>query len=316
MKFQTVYALQKTGHLLAVLLLVTLGVTALLSHGGTVAAQILGPNATQEQVDQLNGQLGLDQPLLARYWDWVQSAFGGDLGHSLLTRVPVTEVITTGFSVTLELMILGLGIALVVAVPLAAFTARHAGGKVDTVATGVSSLFMSLPSFVLAIVLLWVFAVQLQWLPVGGWVPFTEDPVANLQSAMLPATTLALHPMATFYRVLRSDMITTLQQDFVLTARSKGLDTRYILFRHALRPSLTTLVTMLGLSVGALITGAVISEVIFRLPGIGSAMVNAVTQRDVPIVQGLVLVIAVAYVIVNATVDIVQALIDPRVQTR
>ncbi|WP_067134926.1 ABC transporter permease [Microtetraspora malaysiensis] len=311
----TTFVAKKLSHLLAVVLLVSLGVTALLSQGGTVAAQILGPNANAGQIAELERQLGLDRPFAERYLSWLADAVRGDLGESLLTHVPVTEVIANGFAVTFELMVLGLGIALLVAVPLAAYTARNVGGKIDTIATGVSSLFMSLPSFVLAIGLLYVFAVRLGMLPVSGWVPLTEDPVGNLRSAILPSLVLALHPMATFFRVLRSDMITTLQQDFVLTARAKGLNTAYILLRHALRPSLTTLVSLAGLSIGSLMTGAVISEVIFRLPGMGSAIVNAVTQRDVPIVQGLVLLVALTYVVVNTLVDILQAVIDPRVQT-
>lgn len=306
--------LRKVAHLIAVLFLVTIGVAALLSAGGSAAYQILGPNATPEQITELEHQLGLDQPFLQRYFDWLGDVLHGDFGQSLLTGAPVTDIIVDGLTVTAELVILGLLVALVVSVPLAAYAARHAGGKVDVAATAVASLFMSLPSFVLAIALLYVFAVQLAWLPVGGWTPISEGLGENLRSVTLPALVLALHPMATFFRVLRADMITTLQQDFVLTARSKGLDTRYILLRHALRPSLTSLLTMAGLSIGTLITGAVISEVIFRLPGVGSAMVDAVNEKDVPIVQGLVLVVALTYVVVNAAVDLIQTVVDPRVQ--
>lgn len=310
------FSLRKLLHLVAVAFLVTLAVTGLLSLiPGSAAAIILGAGARPEQVDRLNEQLGLTRPFLERYGDWVSGVLRGDFGSSLLTRAPVTDLIATGLSVTLQLVLMGLGMALLVAIPLAAYTARHPGGRLDTAANAVASALMSVPTFVLGLGLLFVFAVQIPMLPVGGWVPFTQDPWGNLQSAFLPALVLAAHPMAQFFRVLRTDMITTLQQDFVLTARSKGLPTRYVLMRHALRPSLTTLVTLAGLALGALISGAVIAEVIFRLPGLGSMTVSAVTNRDIPVVQGMVTVIAITYVLINAFVDILQALIDPRVRT-
>lgn len=299
-------------HLVGVMLIVTFAVTALVSMGSTAAAQILGPTVTPDEVRQLEDELGLNDPIPVRYLSWLGSALTGDLGKSLISGLPVTEAITSGAAVTVELALVGLLLALVVAVPAAALAARRPGGVIDTVANAFSSLFVSLPSFVLAIGVLFALAIKLKLFPVSGWVPFTENPGLNLSAIFLPGLVLALHPMATFYRVLRSDMITTLQQDFILTARSKGLGTRYVMLWHAMRPSLTTLVTMLGLSIGQLMTGAVIAEYIFRLPGIGSTLVSATLQKDVPIVQGLVLLIALVYVVVNAVVDVIQGALDPR----
>lgn len=305
---------RKVGHLSLVLIIVTFTVTVLLSRSSSAASQILGPNATAEQIATLEAQLGLDQPAIVQYFTWAGNALQGDLGQSLLNRAPVTQTIANGMEVTFTLIFLSLLMAMIVAVPLAAYAARHPGGLLDTICNGASSFFIAIPSFVLALVLLLLFSVGLGWFPVSGWVPLTEDVLASVRSFFLPALAIALTPMATFYRLLRSDMITTLQQDFVLTAKSKGLSTRYILVRHALRPSLTTVVTMLGLSVGMLITGAVLAESIFRLPGLGSSMVNAVTKGDLPVVQGLVLVIALIYILTNAAVDFIQTLIDPRIQ--
>ncbi|MEV4900933.1 ABC transporter permease [Citricoccus sp. NPDC055426] len=306
--------LRKVVHLSLVLVIVTFSVTVLLSRSSNAASQILGPNATAEQIATMKAQLGLDQPVIVQYLTWVGNALQGDLGRSLLNKAPVTQTISNGMEVTFTLIFLSLFMALVIAVPLAAYAARHPGGLLDTLCNAASSFFIAMPSFVLALLLLLVFSVNLGWFPVSGWVPITEDVIASVRSFFLPALAIALTPMATFYRLLRSDMITTLQQDFVLTAKSKGLSTRYILVRHALRPSLTTVVTMLGLSVGMLITGAVLAESIFRLPGLGSSMVNAVTKGDLPVVQGLVLVIALIYILTNAAVDFIQTLIDPRIQ--
>lgn len=314
LRFQLVFGAKKLAHLVVVLLIVTFAVTVLLSRGSSAAAQILGPNATPEQVAVLEAQLGLDQPALVQYVTWLGNALQGDLGRSLLNGAPVMQVIANGLEVTFTLIAVSMVMAMVVAVPLAAYASRHPGRFLDNICTAGSSLLISVPSFVLALLLLLLFSIQLGWFPISGWVSPLDDIAGSMRALFLPALSIALTPMAIFYRLLRSDMITTLQQDFILTARSKGLPTRYILMRHALRPSLTTVVTMLGLSVGMLITGAVLSETIFRLPGLGSSMVGAVTKGDLPVVQGLVLVIALIYIVVNTLVDIVQAIIDPRVQ--
>lgn len=314
-KFHASFVARKLLHLVLVLVIVTFSVTVLLSRSSNAANQILGPNATAEQIATLEARLGLDQPVIVQYFSWITGAVQGDLGRSLLNGEPVVQAVSNGLEVTFTLIFLSLAMALIVAIPLAAYAARHPGKLLDTVCNAASSLFISIPSFVLALVLLLIFSVSLGWFPISGRVPFTSDPLASLRSFFLPALAIALTPMATFYRLLRSDMITTLQQDFILTAKSKGLTTRYILMRHALRPSLTTVVTMLGLSIGMLITGAVLSETIFRLPGLGSSMVNAVIRGDLPMVQGLVLVIALIYIVVNTAVDIIQTFIDPRVQS-
>lgn len=309
------YLLRRGLHLVLVLLLVTVAVSALLDlMPGDPALTILGTTASKADVAALDHQLGLDRPFAVRYASWLAASVHGDLGQSVITKQPVLQAIEQGLPITLEIVALALVIALAVAVPVAAYCARRPGGATDVTATGLSSVLLSLPAFVGGIVLLYLLAVVVPVVPVGGWVAFTEDPAANLHAAILPAVVIALGPCAGFFRVLRADMITTLQQDFVLTARAKGLPTRYILLRHALRPSLFTLVTTAGLTVGGLISASFIVDVIFQLPGLGNITVQAINTKDIPIVQGVTVFIAFVYVAANAVVDLTYAVLDPRVQ--
>ncbi|QYN39603.1 ABC transporter permease [Pseudonocardia sp. DSM 110487] len=299
------------------LFLITLFTTAMVDlMPGSPALAMLGDQATPEQIARLDEQLGLDQPFLVRYRDWLAAALGGDLGTSLRMGLPVTTAIAQRFPVTLEIALLSVVMALLIAVPLGLFAGARAGGRLDRAATALSSALLSLPGFAAAVLLIYLLAVKARLFPVGGWVPFTEDPIGNLRFAFLPALSLALMEAAVYFRLLRSDVISTLQEKFVLSARARGLPPGYVLFRHVLRPSLFSLTTVAGLSMGRLLGGAVIVESLFALPGLGFLVIQSVPFQDIPTIQGIVVVVAVIYVLINIVVDVSYSIIDPRIRTR
>lgn len=302
-------------HVIIVLLLVSFG-TLLLSEliPGDPVLTILGENATPEQITAVRHDLRLDQAIPQRYVTWLGDVFTGDLGRSVISNRDVADSIRQALPITLELAIMALVMALAVAVPLAMYSAYRANGIVDRLVNFVASTFISTPSFLSALVLVFFFSLTFRIFPVVGWVPLTEDPIDNLRHAFLPALTLALTEMAVFTRLLRSDMIATLQEDFIVAARAKGLPTWYLLLRHALRPSSFSLLTLAGLSVGRIIGGAVVVERIFALPGVGSMAVQAILNKDLPSLQGVVIFVAVAYVVLNLLVDTAYSLLDPRVR--
>jgi peptide/nickel transport system permease protein len=310
-------ALRRVPQLLATLLIIsflTYMLTSLLP--GDPALQILGAdNITDEQIDAVHEELGLDDPLPVRYLNWLRDALGGDLGRSFRTNQDVFEAITERLPVTLQVGGMAILIGLAVALPLGAYTALRANGAVDKWTTAVTFGLLSIPSFMLALLFIYVFAVNLGWFPATGWTRMTDDLVENLKGAIMPAMSLAVAEIAAYTRLLRTDMIATLQQDFVLMAKSKGMSQRFILFRHAMRPSSLSLITVLGLNVGGLIGGAVLVETIFALPGVGRLLVDSVNQRDLVMVQGIVLFVATSYVVVNFVVDVVYAAVDPRIRT-
>jgi peptide/nickel transport system permease protein len=282
---------------------------------GCVECQVLGPDAMDEEsVAAVRADLRLDDPVPVRYAAWLGDAVTGDLGRSYRTRQEVSEAIVERLPVTLELVGLGLGSSLAVSLPLGILTAYRAGGVLDRLVTGVTFGLLAVPSFMMGLLLIYLFAVSWGWLPSTGWTPLTEDPVENLRTALMPSLALALGQIAVFTRVLRADMIATLQEDFVLAARAKGLPARHVLVHHALRPSSFSLLTVSALTVGTLLGGAVIVEQLFALPGLGRLLFDAIFQRDLLIVQGVVLVVTVAFVLINALVDVLYAVLDPRVR--
>ncbi|MCF8051918.1 MAG: ABC transporter permease [Desulfobacterales bacterium] len=281
---------------------------------GDAAYQIAGDTATLEDVQAIREELGLNRSLVLRYMNWLADVARGDLGVSYLTREPVREAIMARLPVTIELMIAAQLIALVLSVPAGIYSGYRPRSCIDRILGSTSFAVMSIPVFVMALVLIYLFALKLGWLPATGYVPLSADPVANIRSMLLPALSIALVEWVPLMRVLRSDMIDTLHEDYILMARSKGLPTHTILFRHALRPSLFTLVTLFGIQVGHLIGGALIVETIFALPGIGRLLIGAIFSRDIIVVQGCILFIAVAYVAVNFLVDISYTLLDPRIR--
>ena len=297
--------------LLAVTLLTFL-IAALLP--GDLAYVMLGDQATPEKVAALHKQMGYDLPLWQRYLHWLGNVVLGDLGRSFRTGETVLGAVLDRLPVSIELMILAQVIAFSIGVPLAILCAVNRGGALDRVLTGVAFGKLSMPSYLVAILLIYLFAVRLNWLPATGYVPFGEDPLANLRSFLLPALTLGFGEWPVLMRVLRSDMIATLQEDYIAMAKAKGLRPARILLVHALKPSSLTLVTVAGINIGRLIGGALIVESIFALPGIGRLLVGSIYARDFIIMQGVVLFVAAAFVIVNFMVDMLYALLDPRIR--
>ncbi|MFV2176065.1 ABC transporter permease [Actinomadura sp. LOL_016] len=305
----------RVGRALLVVLLVSFAVVGLMTLApGSVASVILGENATPEAIAALNAELGVDRPFLAQYLDWLGNAVRGDLGTSPLTGQPVTEAITERLPVTLQLAVMALLIALVVAVLLAVASAVRPGSMVDRAINVVSSVFLSVPAFIAGPVLIYVLALQLGWFPVIGWSDLGEGLGANLRGALLPAISIALIEIAAFHRVLREDLIGTLREDFVGAARAKGMGPSYVMFRHALRPSSMSLITLAGINLGRLVGGTVIVESLFLLPGLGQLLTTSIVSRDLITVQGVVVFVAVVYVVINTVVDLSYRLIDPRVR--
>lgn len=298
-----------------VLLLVSVG-TFLLIHlvPGNPAATILGEYASPKAIAALDLQLGLDRPLPVQFGVWLAALVHGNLGSSLVYSTPVSQMILARFPVTLELTVLSLGMSLALALPFGIAAGRRPNSLVDYVSRILSLAGVSMPIFWMALVLIYIFGLVLRVLPTEGFVPLSQGLGANLASLVLPAFAQALALMATTVRLLRSELMEALQQDFVRTARAKGVSERHVVTRHALRNALLPVVTAVGLQFGALLGGVVITETIFGLPGMGSLIVNSIFARDFPVVQGTVLVFAVIVVVVNLLVDVTYAYIDPRIK--
>ena len=309
------YLVRRFLYLIAVLVAVTFTVSLMLSLPAGDPAQVLaGPEASAAQVDAVREALRLDRPVVERYIDWLGHAVTGDLGNSLRTNEPVIDSIRDRLPVTLELVILGQLLALLFAVPAAIFAAYRPGRPADAATTVSSFLMISSPSFIVALLLIRIFSVELGWLPTGGWVPLSENVGDNLRAAILPVIALALEPAGIYQRLLRSDMRRTLDEDYIMMAEAKGLGPRTILLRHSLRPSSFSLLTMVGIVSARMVGGSVIVETIFGLPGIGRLLIDSIGFRDFVTVQGVVAVIAVAYVVVNSFVDVLYGVVDPRVR--
>jgi len=281
---------------------------------GDVAIVILGNLATPEDIAGLRADLGLDRPMLVRYFDWLGSALSGDLGRSYRNGEPVVQAILDRLPVSLQLMVMAQVIALGIAIPVALLSVRRPGGIFDRISASAAFGFLAMPNFMLGIVLIYLFSVTFDLLPATGFTPMSEGLWDNFISMILPSMTLGLIEWTVLMRVLRSDLLTTLKEDFILLARAKGLPPWRVLLQHALRPSSFTLITILGLNIGGLIGGAVIVEQIFALPGVGRLLLGGIFNRDLILVQGTVAFIAVGFVVINFLVDMLYAVLDPRVR--
>lgn len=307
--------LRRLALLAPMLLLISFGTFLLVDLvPGDPAIQIAGAEATPEEYAEIRQQLNLDEPLPVRYVEWLGAAVQGDLGRSITTpSQTVIEKLAAALPVNLELAGLALLLALAVSIPMALLSAYWSGGRFDRITSSSMFAMISVPNFLAGILILLLFSVHLQWFPLGQWArPSEYGIVENLRFALLPVLTLAIGEIAIFTRLLRADLIQTFREDFILSARAKGMPTRHILFREALRPSLSSVLTMAGLSVGRLIGGSVIVEQIFAIPGMGSAIVDGARSSDYTLVQGGVLVIALVYVAANLSVDALHAYVDPR----
>ena len=309
------FVARRLSYLLPVLLAVSL-LTFLIASllPGDLAYVILGDQATPDKVAALRHDMGLDQPIWWRYLGWLGHVLQGDFGRSFRTGQTVLQAVAERLPVSLELMLLAELGALVIGIPLGIACAVRVGSAFDRLVTGSAFGMLSVPAFLAAILLIYLYAVELRWLPATGYVPFSEDPLGNLRCFVLPAFTLALGEWPVLMRVLRSDMIATLQEDYIAMARAKGLKPSRILLVHALKPSSLTLVTVTGINIGRLMGGTVIVESIFALPGIGRLLLGSIYTRDLIILQGVVLCVASGYVLINFIVDMLYAVLDPRIR--
>jgi peptide/nickel transport system permease protein len=305
---------RKLLHLIPTLLIVTFVTFALLNLlPGDVTLELLGSDATPSAIARARAELHLDDPLMVRYLRWLGQALQGNLGRSFVTGEPVMTALARSLPVSIELMALSLLLSLSLAVPAGLLAAYRAGQFIDKLLSALAALLLSAPSFMLGLVLMFFLALTLKWLPAVGYVPLSEGILGNLRSFAIPVLTLALVEWPVFMRILRSDAIFTLQQDYVLLAKAKGLRNAHILFRHVLKPSSFTLITVAGLTIATLIGGALVVETIFALPGVGRLLIGSINSRDFMMVQGAVAVIAVGFVLVNFAIDTLYSVLDPRV---
>lgn len=279
---------------------------------GDPARQIAGPEASQEEVASLRHELGLDQSIPRQFLTFLGDAVQGDLGRSLLTDRPVLGELTSRFPTTLTVTTVAMVIALLIGLPLGILSATHRHSFIDSLATLIALFGVSMPLFWTAIMGILLFSVRLQWLPVGGLHGsiFTFE---GMKAYVLPCTTLALIPIALIARLTRSSMLEVLNREYVTVARAKGLHERRVVVGHALRNALNPVITYVGLQYGFLLGGAVVTETIFSLPGVGRLVVTSISQRDYPMIQGAILMIAVIFVLINLLVDLICGWLDPRI---
>jgi peptide/nickel transport system permease protein len=286
----------------------------LLPGGTDQVAVTVCTGCSREEIDAVKADLDLDRPLLVRYVDWLGDALRGDLGRSYINEVDVSQLLSERLPISLQLMLYAQVLSLVIAIPLGVLAAYRANTRLDrTLSTSAFGL-LSLPNFILGVLLVYLFALQLDWLPATNAPKFSEDPAEHFKSMILPSFTLALGLVAIYMRLLRTDMMATLQEDFIGVAKAKGMPTRHILMRHAFRPSSFSLLTVAGITVGNLIGGTLIVEQIFGLNGLGSLIVFGIFQRDFLVVQGAVVIICVAFVLVNFVIDLLYGFLDPRIR--
>ena len=279
------------------------------------AQQLLGVNATQQQIEELRQKLNLDEPLFSRYFSWLGDVLSGNLGRSFASDQTVTSILSERLPVTLELLAYALIVSLLFTVPVAVLAARRPNGIVDRLTMTISMLGLSMANYVLALILVYVFAVRLEWLPAIGYVNPSDGIWPFIKSLTLPAVSIGF-PLFCFYtRLLRADILEQMQgEDYVVTAAAKGVGPWRVLMRHALPNSLFGLLTIVAVNIGTLVGVTVIIESIFALPGIGGALLEAINNRDILVVQGIVLVLATVVVVANLITDLLYVVLDPRIR--
>lgn len=275
---------------------------------------MLGMDASGESMQAMRAQLGLDRPLIQWVAEWFGRALRGDLGKSLFLGQPVVALIAERYPVTISVAALALIVAVGVGVPAGIIAAVNQGRLLDWIAMVLALVVLSMPGFWLALNLIFLFGVRLSWLPIGGYVPLTENPVAFFKHLLLPCVSLGLGFAALIARTTRSSMLEVLHMDYVRTARAKGLREHVVIVGHALRNALIPIITVVGLATGALLGGSVVVETVYNLPGVGRLIVEAVKRRDYAVVQGVILTITLTYLLVNLIVDVLYVWADPRIR--
>jgi peptide/nickel transport system permease protein len=309
------YVIRRIVSTIPVVVFVALFVFSLLYIApGDPAAVIAGDQASPEDVEKIRKNLGLDRPFLTRFGEWSWRIVHGDLGTSMFTGLPVTSLIAQRLEPTLSLMIVTLILAVTVAVPLGVIAAWKAGTWIDRAIMGFAVVGFSVPVFVVGYVLAYIFALEFEWLPVQGYTPFAKGVWPWFENLILPAIALGFVYIALIARITRAAMLEVLSQDYIRMARAKGLGQRSILFLHALKNAAIPIVTVIGIGVALLIGGAVVTESVFAIPGLGRLTVDAILRRDYPVIQGIVLMFSFVYVLVNLVIDLLYTLLDPRIR--
>jgi peptide/nickel transport system permease protein len=280
---------------------------------GDAAMAVMGESLNQQDLMKTRSELGLDKPIYVRYADWLSKVLHGNLGRALKSNQPVTEIIKQRLPVTVELTLLAVVISTLIALPAGIFSALRRNSTWDVVDGIISMIGIAMPPFWMGILLILFFSVWAGWLPSSGYISFFKDPVKNLQHMAMPAFTIGFAFAATIMRQTRSSMLEVLGEEYIETARAKGLKESVVIWKHALRNALIPVVTVISMQMGRLIGGAVVTETVFALPGVGRQMVDSIIARDYPVVMALILITALCVVLTNALVDIVYVIIDPRI---
>jgi len=310
------FVLRRFGQLVPVLLLASIGIWAMIFAvpGGPIG-MLVGENATPETIAAAEKQFGLDRPAVVQYLDWLWNALQGNLGMSIHGREPVLHLIGQRLPATLQLAFAATIVSLVIGIPVAILSALKPNSWLDRVLSAWSALALGVPTFWLGILLILLFAVEMHWLPsASAYVPIWEDPVQAIRNLALPALTLGVYVSGILARFLRASLVGELRADYVRTARSKGLPERQVAGTHIMRNALLPFVTIVGLMMANFIGGAVVTEAVFTYPGLGRLLIQAISTRDYPLIQGCIVVILVLYIGINMAVDVLYAYIDPRIE--
>jgi peptide/nickel transport system permease protein len=309
------YILRRLVMLVPVLIVVGVVVFGLVHlTPGDPAAVILGDRATPEDIARLRDQLGLNDPLPVQFVHWFGNVLRLDFGESIFLGEPVTQALLDRVQPTALLTLYALSIQVLIGIPAGVLAAVRYNSPVDRALTVMAISGSAIPTFFLGILLILIFAVRLRWLPSGGYVPFGEDPVAHVKGMLMPAFALGFSAAGLLARLVRSSMLDVLREDYVRTAFAKGLPEQLVIVRHALRNALIPALTVIGISLGALLGGAVVTETVFTIPGMGRLVVQSIARRDYPVIQGAIIAIAMTYVLVNLVVDVLYVYVDPRVR--
>jgi peptide/nickel transport system permease protein len=309
------YILRRLLGVIPVMLVVGVFVFSLLHLApGDPAAIIAGDNATAENIDRIRENLGLDRPFLVQFASWGVGVLQGDLGVSMFSNIPVTTLVRQRMEATLSLAVTTLLVAVTIAITLGVLAAWKAGSLLDRAVMGVAVLGFSVPVFVVGYLMVYVFSMELRWLPVQGYRPIADGFVDWARHLVLPSFALGLAYVALIARITRTSMLEVMAEDYIRTASAKGVATAPLLLNHALKNAAVPIVTVVGIGVALLISGVVITESVFNIPGIGRLVVDAITRRDYPIIQGVMILFAGVYVLINLAVDIAYCLIDPRIR--
>ena len=310
-----IYLLRRVLAVIPVMIIVaTLAFVLIHLAPGDPASVIAGPYATPDDVGKLRRQLGLDEPLPMQLMHWYGRLLTGNLGDSIFLRRPVTEAVLERIEPTLLLTIWGTLIAVLLGVPAGIVSARYHNSAVDQSLMGLALLGLSIPNFLLGLLMILVFGVWLGWLPVAGYVPLDEGLWRNTRSLLMPSVSLGLVQSALIARITRSSMLDVLREQYIVSGRAKGLDERTVVYKHALKNAIIPTPTVIGITFALLVGAAVVIETVFNIPGLGRLIISAVLRRDYPVIQGVVLLIAVSYTVINLLVDLAYLVIDPRIR--